>query len=85
MPPHVLQFEPEGALFVNSKDALLFYRRIARVGKLHLKDGGSLYFETNEYNALKERDLLLFEYAYQSVVLEKDMQGKDRMIRAEKN
>lgn len=78
---NVLSYEPHLALFVPDEDALLFYRMIAEFGLTHLNENGNLFFEINEAlgnvtcNLLKEK-------GYTNVELKKDMQGKDRMIKA---
>ena len=55
---NVLAYEPHLALFVDDHDALLFYRRIANIAKEHLKKGGSLYFEINQYLGEETVDLI---------------------------
>ena len=47
MEANVLDWEPSTALFVPDTDPLLFYRKIAELGTVMLKEGGSLYFEIN--------------------------------------
>lgn len=80
MARHVLDFEPSLALFVPDDDALLFYRKIALFGKSHLHEGGAVFVEINE--ALGKETVALFEQQGYSVTLRKDLQGKDRMIKA---
>lgn len=79
----VLDFEPEMALFVPDAAPLLFYEAIAKKGQEFLKEKGKLYFEINEQFG-KETVVMLEEVGYQHVQLFKDLQGKDRMIRAVK-
>lgn len=79
----VLDFEPEMALFVSDSDPLLFYEAIAKKGQKLLKEKGRLYFEINEQFG-KETVVMLEETGYQDIQLFKDLQGKDRMIRAVK-
>ncbi len=79
---HVLQYEPHLALFVPDKQPLLFYEKITLFGLQHLKEGGRLYFEINEVYG-KEINELLAANGYTNIELRKDMQGKDRMIRAQ--
>ena len=81
MPTWVKDYEPALALFVEHPDPLLFYRMIADFAASHLTSKGYLFFETNEFNA-SEVALLLEEKAFQDVVIQKDMSGKERMIRA---
>lgn len=84
MPHHVLQFEPQLALFVSNEDPLLFYRTITAFAKKQLLPGGLLYFEVNEFNATEVVGLLE-EAGFSKVRLEKDMQGKDRIVCGRKN
>lgn len=79
----VLDFEPEIALFVPDTAPLLFYEAIAEKGQKLLKEKGKLYFEINEQFG-KETVAMLEEAGYQHIQLFKDLQGKDRMIRAVK-
>ena len=81
MPRNVLEFEPGAALFVPDTDPLIFYRCIARFARRHLRPGGWLFYELNEYNAVEVQQLLM-EHDFETVILQKDMQGKQRMIRA---
>lgn len=81
LPYNVAQFEPHLALFVDSNDPLLFYRKIARMGRRLLQKGGALYFEIHEL-AGKEILALLEAEGYRDIELRKDLQGKDRMVRA---
>ena len=81
MQENVLKFEPHLALFVPDEDPLLFYKAIAKFSSPHLKDNGTVYIEINE--ALGEDVVELFKsYGFERVTLRKDMQGKDRMVRA---
>jgi len=81
MPKQVVAYEPNLALFVENEDPLIFYRTIGLFGLEKLKKGGQLYFECNEFNAKKVVDLLQ-QMGYRQVDLEKDMEGKERMVRA---
>ena len=83
MPDQVLDHEPSLALFVENNDPLIFYRKIAAFALQKLPSGGLLYFETNEFNA-KEVLSLLEKEGFVNIELRKDMQKKDRMIRAQK-
>ena len=79
---NVLLHEPHNALFVPNKQPLLFYEAIASFGLQHLKSNGLLFFEINEAYG-KEMSELLTAKGYRDIELRKDMQGKDRMIKAE--
>jgi release factor glutamine methyltransferase len=81
MMANVLNFEPHTALFVPHNDVLVFYRYLAMFGKQRLYANGSIYMEIHE--DLSHEVIQLFESeGYQSVELKKDMQGKDRMVKA---
>ncbi len=80
MDPNVLQYEPHTALFVPDDNALLFYKAIAELGTSHLNPDGTLFFEIHEDLGPAILDLLA-KAGYQAG-LKKDMQGKDRMIKA---
>lgn len=81
MDKNVLNFEPDIALFVPDEDPLLFYRKIGRLGKKNLTTGGRLYFEINE-NFGQQVEALLGEQGYFNVIVLKDLQGKDRIVKA---
>ena len=78
---NVLQFEPATALFVPDHDPLLFYRRIAGLGRELLTDGGALYFEINEQFA-PDTVAMLEALGYMHVVAHNDIFDKARMVRA---
>lgn len=78
---NVLAYEPHLALFVADENPLLFYIEIAKFAQKHLKHGGSIYVEINEDSG--KQIIELFEkYGFGEVILKKDMQGKDRMVKA---
>lgn len=77
---NVLDFEPELALFVPDENPLLFYRRIAILGKKALKPKGKLYFEIHEDYG-KDVQNLLFDLGYSEVEIIPDLNGKDRMVK----
>ncbi|WP_323755227.1 peptide chain release factor N(5)-glutamine methyltransferase [Roseivirga sp.] len=83
MSSNVLSFEPHLALFVENHDPLIFYRRIAELAIQHLKVGGMLYFEIHERFG-KEMIKLVEDIGFTKVLLKKDLQGKDRMLQAQK-
>ena len=82
MPQNVVGFEPAVALFVPDADPLLFYRKIAAFGLLHLKTDGHVFVEIHE--ALGDDVSRLFNQTGYQTELKKDMQGKDRMLCAVK-
>lgn len=81
MQKNVLDFEPANALFIPDSDPLLFYRKIARFCKIHLLAKGCLYFEINEAFGIETKQMLI-EMGFVSVEVFKDLNGKDRFIRA---
>ena len=81
MEANVLDWEPATALFVPDTDPLLFYRKIAELGAVMLKEGGSLYFEINRAYG-NETVQMLEALGYKQIELRKDDWGNDRMIKA---
>lgn len=83
MQQNVLAYEPHLALFVPNSDPLIFYKALARFGQQRLHEGGCIYMEIHE--DLGKAVTTLFENnGYQQVTLKTDMQGKQRMVKAEK-
>jgi release factor glutamine methyltransferase len=82
MLPNVTGHEPAIALYVDA-DPLVFYREIIRFSVEHLREGGSLYFETNEKYADEIAGMML-QAGYSGISIRKDMQGKERMVRGGK-
>jgi len=76
-----VQHEPALALFVPEDEPLLFYDKIATFAQQHLKIGGYLYFELNEFNASQVKEMLENK-GFSDLVLKQDFAGKDRMLRA---
>lgn len=76
----VTEYDPAMALFVPDNDPLLFYRAIGKIALKGLRLGGALYFELHESFG-KETVDLLSEMGFESTI-KKDMQGKDRMLKA---
>jgi len=84
MQKNVLEFEPELALFVSDEKPFVFYERIADFALIHLRKGGLLYFEINEAFG-SECLIMLQDKGFSEIILKKDINGKDRMIRARLN
>lgn len=82
--PNVLNNEPHLALFVDDENPLQFYKAICEFAQIHLKTGGALYFEINEYLG-QEMIQLLEEFTYTSIELKTDIFGKNRMIKGVKS
>lgn len=81
MAPHVVDAEPELALFVPDGDALVFYRALGGFARKRLVPGGALYAEIHEELGAAVREVLVQQGA-REVIVRKDLQGKDRMVRA---
>ena len=77
---NVLDNEPHLALFVDDNDALIFYRKIAKLAQKNLSPNGQLFFEINQYLG-KEMIELLEKMDFKNIELRKDIYGNDRMIR----
>jgi release factor glutamine methyltransferase len=79
---NVTDHEPYIALFVEGKNPLLFYERIADISSGNcLKSGGFLYFEMNESFSAEISEMIISK-GFSNVVVKKDMSGKNRLIRA---
>ena len=77
MSASTLKYEPELALF--SDNALQFYRAILDFSKIHISVKGSILIECNEFFANEILDLAI-HIGYSSAKLQKDIQGKNRML-----
>ena len=83
MRANVLAWEPATALFVPDDDPLLFYRRLAELGRALLCSGGVLCVEINE--ALGPETAALFEaFGLEDVRVLPDLFGKARVVRAQR-
>jgi len=80
MRPNVLDYEPSTALFVPDDDPLVFYTAIGDFARTHLKKNGSVFAELNEVLGGKIAEL--FNARDFIAEIRKDMQQKDRMIKA---
>lgn len=80
MQPNVLKYEPWEALFVPDNDALVFYKAFADFGKQHLNKNGTFYMEIHENHGKDVEQL--FQSNNYSTEIKKDMQGKERMLKA---
>jgi release factor glutamine methyltransferase len=79
--PNVRDHEPSVALFVPGTDPLVFYRALADFGKNYLLSGGAIYCETHSDHG-EPTKAVFTDAGYSDVVLRKDLDGRDRMIRA---
>ena len=83
MEANVLDWEPASALFVPDEDPLLFYRAIATLGKIALKDNGKVYFEINQAFG-EDTYRMMSDLGYHQIEVLKDLSGKDRIVKAVK-
>lgn len=81
MHSNIILYEPQIALFVPDQNPLLFYTAISNFALSHLKQNGSLYFEMHE-NYSDDIGKLLNQKGFTSIKIKKDLQGKNRMIKA---
>lgn len=80
---NVLNFEPHSALFVPDNDPLLFYKAITSKSEQLLKPSGKIVVEINARfgNEVKQ---LFDEKGFLNTKIIKDLDGKDRIVFAEK-
>lgn len=83
MRKNVLAHEPHLALFVPDNDALIFYSTIAQKGFTALKADGKIFVEINERFG-KETAEIFIQAGFSSVRIVKDLQGKERILVADK-
>ncbi len=81
MARHVVDFEPAAALFVPDGDPLVFYRALAEFARQRLEPGGGLFAEIHEDRGPAVQ-ALLSGLGAREVILRKDLQGRERMIKA---
>ena len=83
MSKHVLDHEPEMALFVDDADPIIFYKEIIKLADKKLVKGGLLFFELHESfgNEVKECIQL---FGFEEIEIRNDLQGKSRMLKAQK-
>lgn len=80
---NILDFEPSLALFVKDEDPIIFYKKIADLAFNNLNTNGKLFFEINERFG-SEIILMLSQIGFVDIELKKDLNDKDRMIKAVK-
>lgn len=79
MEHHVLDYEPEIALFVPNNRPLLFYEAIISYAATALMDGGILAFETNRRYA-NEVGMLMTAARFCDVNIRKDLYNNERIV-----
>lgn len=83
MSTHVLEHEPSMALFVDDQDPIIFYKELIKFAAVKLVKGGFLFFELHElYGEEVKEHFQLFEF--ENIEIRKDLQGKSRMLKAQK-
>lgn len=82
---HVINNEPHLALFVNNEDDILFYKKIIDLCQQKLNTNGKLYFELNPLTAEEVLSYANKSKIFSHAALIKDMSGKMRFLRAQKN
>ena len=83
MAKHVLEHEPELALFTTDDNPLVFYEKIADFAVEKLSKNGWLYLEIHESKA-ESVIQILENRKFKETTVRKDLQGKDRMIRCKR-
>ena len=81
MHDNVLNFEPDNALFVSDDEPLIFYNAVAKFALNHLNDRGLIFFEIHEKKSDETLELLA-SLGFKEIEIKKDLQGKNRMIKA---
>ena len=83
MKKNVLDYEPDLALFVANNNPLIFYKKIAQLAFESLNENGKLFFEINEQFGA-DTIAMLTEIGFVNIALKKDINDKDRMVKATK-
>ena len=78
---NVMDNEPHLALFVPDNNPLLFYKKIAELAFVNLPENGLLFFEINEQFGNETIDMLT-KIGFVDIELKKDINDKDRMLKA---
>lgn len=76
-------FEPHTALFASGADPLVFYRKIAEIGRLKLKPEGKIWVEINERLG-EETKQVFVDAGYSRVELLTDLSGKQRFVKVQR-
>jgi len=78
MQKNVLDYEPDIALFVEDSNALQFYEAIKKYAQKNLSATGVIIMEINESLGAETKNL--FDSAYRTVKVIKDIHNKDRFV-----
>ncbi|MFM6935722.1 MAG: peptide chain release factor N(5)-glutamine methyltransferase [Flavobacteriales bacterium] len=83
MSNHVLNHEPSMALFVSDNDPIIFYKHLIQFAQEKLASEGYLFLELHE--SYSQEVLNFIEtFSFQQVEVKRDLQGKWRMLKAQK-
>lgn len=85
MDARVLKHEPHVALFVENDNPIIFYIRIIDLCKEHLEEKGHLFFELNPLYANEVKKYAEESQLFKKIEVLKDMSGKLRFLKAQKN
>jgi len=77
----VRDFEPHLALFVEHKDPILFYHKIALLAQKIVNPGGRLWFECHAHHTTQVQEMLI-ETGFKDVRLYRDLAGLARFTEA---
>jgi len=84
MRTNVLDYEPRLALFVPDDDPLKYYYRLAETALLKLFPHGRIYMEINEALGVETAGLFT-SCGFKGVTLIKDINGRERILKAERD
>lgn len=82
LPEEVRRYEPHRALFTG-KDPLVFYRRVARIGRSLVKPGGTLVLEMHAHFG-PQVGAAFQEAGYDDVQRRDDLAGRNRILIAQR-
>jgi release factor glutamine methyltransferase len=80
---HVIEHEPAMALFVDDIDPIIFYKEIIKFAEKNLQSGGKLFFELHESYGNEVREFIQL-FGFEEIEIRQDLQGKSRMMKAQK-
>ncbi|MCL5035109.1 MAG: peptide chain release factor N(5)-glutamine methyltransferase [Bacteroidetes bacterium] len=77
--PEIRKFEPAAAVTDNS-DGLTFFKRLAEIAPVFLRDGGWVFVETG-FGQARQVEKLFLEHGGCELSVKKDLSGIDRVVR----
>jgi release factor glutamine methyltransferase len=83
MSKHVIEHEPAMALFVDDSDPIIFYKEIIKFAEKKLHAGGLLFFELHELYGNEVMEYMQL-FGFGEIEIRQDLQGKSRMMKAQK-